>query len=142
MMGWRHPLDKFKITSRFKAIDPAHPKPPGHLGTDYAAPEGTPLKAINDGKVVLNEWSEGMGWCLTIHTDGKNFWGYAHMKEQSPIKVGASVKEGDVVGKVGNTGKYSQGAHLHFVLSRSPKAPYGLGKLFDAYDFIEKRKAK
>jgi len=141
-MAWRHPLDKFRITSKFRAIDPAHPKPPGHLGTDYAAPAGTPLKAINNGTVVLNEWSEGMGWVLTIHTDRKNFWGYAHMHKQSPLAVGTVVKEGDVVGKVGNTGKYSAGAHLHFVLSNSPKAPYGLGKLADAYEFIQKRLGK
>lgn len=139
-MAWRHPLDKVKISTQFGVKDALHPN--GHKGVDYVAPAGTPLKAIYKGKVVLNEWSEGMGWCLTIWTGGKSFWGYAHMSEQSPLKRGKIVQSGDVVGKVGNTGKFSAGAHLHLVLSDNRKAPYGIGKLQDGYRFIEAREGK
>jgi murein DD-endopeptidase MepM/ murein hydrolase activator NlpD len=136
--NWRQPLDKFKITCVFGLKDEYHPN--GHRGTDYAGvPEGTPLKAVADGMtVVLNKGlkdSPGLGNVLVLQI-GSRFFGYSHMKEQSPLKVGDKVNAGDVVGKMGNTGNFSHGAHLHFTLSDTVAGVYS-GTVMDAHQFLE-----
>ena len=136
--NWRQPLDKFKITCVFGLKDEYHPN--GHRGTDYAGvPEGTPLKAVADGMtVVLNKGvkdSAVLGNVLVLQI-GSRFFGYCHMKEQSALKVGDKVNAGDVVGKMGNTGSASHGAHLHFTLSDTVAGVYS-GTVLDAHQFLE-----
>jgi murein DD-endopeptidase MepM/ murein hydrolase activator NlpD len=136
--NWRQPLDKFKITCVFGLKDEYHPN--GHRGTDYAGvPEGTPLKAVADGMtVVLNKGvkdSAVLGNVLVLQI-GSRFFGYCHMKEQSALKVGDKVNAGDVVGKMGNTGSASHGAHLHFTLSDTVAGVYS-GTVMDAHQFLE-----
>lgn len=107
-----------------------------HNGVDIAAASGTPIKAAADG-VVVNADTEangdGFGNRVVLkHPDGRATV-YAHMVAPAPVKVGQSVKRGQVIGKVGNTGK-SYGAHLHLTMldnyDRNPNIYY-LGELLD-----------
>lgn len=137
-MAWRHPLDKFKLGSGFMVIDKYHTAP-GHRGTDYnGVPEGTPVKAVNDGTIALNKWSDVLGHVVVLRTASRQYFGYCHLKEASPLAVGTAVKSGDVVGKLGNTGSASFGAHLHFAGCVKPEGVFA-GQLFDAYKFIEEQ---
>jgi murein DD-endopeptidase MepM/ murein hydrolase activator NlpD len=135
--NWRFPVDKVKLGSLFGLVDQWHKNP--HRGIDYVAPEGTPIKACGDGKVVANEWSDGLGHVVIIQV-GKWFFGSNHMVEKSPLAVGTAVKSGQVIGKVGNTGKFSAGAHLHQTLSLEPRGNFA-GKVYCAHTFVTKMKA-
>ena len=140
MLNWRQPVDKVKLGSLFGAVDQWH-KAPGHRGTDYnGLPAGAPLKAVADGKIVLNKWSDVLGHVVVLQVD-KYYFGYCHMLEASPLKVGTAVKSGAVVGKLGNTGSASAGNHLHFTMSNIPTGVFG-GKVYDAHAWIEKMKAR
>lgn len=107
-----------------------------HNGVDIAAASGTPIKAVADGVVVNTDTVEnddGFGNRVILkHSDGRATV-YAHMVEPTSVKVGQSVKKGQIIGKVGNTGK-SYGAHLHLTIldnyDRNPNIYY-LGELLD-----------
>ncbi len=132
---FRQPLDKFELGTKFGVVDKAHPN--GHRGTDYNGfKAGTALKAVNDGTIVTNQWSDVLGWVVVLKV-GNRYFGYCHMLKQSPLKIGTVVKSGDVVGKAGNTGSASDGVHLHLTLSLKQ---YGVfqGKVYDAYAFLVK----
>lgn len=135
--NWRYPLDKFKLGPAFGVKDALHPN--GHRGTDFnGVPEGTPVKAVCNGmKVVLNKAlkdSTVLGNVIVLQV-GDRFIGYCHLHEQSPLKVGAIVNAGDVVGHLGNTGTASAGAHLHLTLGDTVTAVYS-GTVEDAYAFL------
>ena len=139
MFNWRQPVDKVKLGSKFGAVDQWH-KPPGHRGTDYNGfAAGYALKAVGDGVIVLNKWSDVLGNVVVLQV-GKHYFGYCHMLEASPLKVGTKVKSGAVVGKAGNTGSASAGVHLHFTLGLTKDAVF-YGKVYDAYTFINKMAA-
>ena len=85
-----------------------------HKGTDFAAPLGTPIMASGDGKVVRARWCGGGGNCVKIKHNSSYSTVYAHMsKFASSIFEGARVKQGQIIGFVGSTGK-STGPHLHY----------------------------
>ena len=88
-----------------------------HHGTDFSARSGTPLLAVNVGRVIFAGWMGGYGKVVKIrHTDGYMSL-YAH---QSSIRVhvGDNVKKGQIIGYVGSTGQ-STGPHLHFGLMKN-----------------------
>ena len=88
------------------------PKSP-HTGTDIAAPEGTPVKAASDGKVILSGHDYFYTGNMVIIDHGQGLQTiYAHLKE-AKVKAGDVVKQGDVIGLVGKTGR-ATGAHLHW----------------------------
>ncbi len=85
-----------------------------HRGTDFAAPEGTPIMASGDGKIVRARWCGGGGNCIKIKHNSTYSTVYAHLKKFSRgIKEGARVKQGQIIGYVGSTGM-STGPHLHY----------------------------
>ncbi|WP_031475558.1 peptidoglycan DD-metalloendopeptidase family protein [Agathobaculum desmolans] len=89
-----------------------------HPSIDIAAPEGTPIGAYKSGKVVKSGWSDGYGWVIEIeHSDG-TISAYHHMMEKSAVPVGTEVKQGETVGKVGQTGN-STGPHLDLSILRN-----------------------
>ena len=85
-----------------------------HRGTDFAAPMGTPIMASGDGVVKKAGWCGGGGNCVKIKHNSTYQTVYAHMsKFARGIKNGVRVKQGQIIGYVGSTGK-STGPHLHY----------------------------
>ena len=85
-----------------------------HRGTDFAAPEGTPIMASGDGVVTKASWCGGGGNCVKIKHNSSYSTVYAHMSKFSRLaKTGTRVKQGQIIGYVGSTGK-STGPHLHY----------------------------
>ena len=85
-----------------------------HRGTDFAAPMGTPIMASGDGVVKKAGWCGGGGNCVKIRHNTTYQTVYAHMsKFARGIKPGVRVKQGQIIGYVGSTGK-STGPHLHY----------------------------
>ncbi|MBD1372588.1 M23 family metallopeptidase [Hazenella sp. IB182357] len=97
----------FRISSRY-----GWRKGRKHKGLDLAAPQGTAIYALYDGKVSLVRFQDGgAGHYIRIkHSGGETK--YFHMGERSHLKVGMKVKAGQKIGHVGNTGS-STGPHLH-----------------------------
>ena len=85
-----------------------------HRGTDFAAPMGTPIMASGDGIIKKAGWCGGGGNCVVIKHNSTYQTVYAHMsKFAKNIRKGVRVKQGQVIGYVGSTGK-STGPHLHY----------------------------
>ena len=85
-----------------------------HKGTDFAAPEGTPVMASGDGKIIRARWCGGGGNCIKIRHNSTYSTVYAHLKNFGRgIKEGKRVKQGQIIGYVGSTGM-STGPHLHY----------------------------
>ncbi len=101
-----------------------------HRGTDFAAPEGTPIMASGDGVIIKAGWCGGGGNCVKIKHNKTYQTVYAHMKNFSNLAVpGNRVKQGQVIGYVGSTGM-STGPHLHYeVLENGKKINSQLLKL-------------
>ena len=88
-----------------------------HTGLDFAAPTGTPLKAVHSGTITEAGWNGSYGYrtVLTLD-DGTEIW-YAHQSSIG-VSVGQKVSTGDVIGRVGATGNVT-GAHLHLEVHTS-----------------------
>jgi murein DD-endopeptidase MepM/ murein hydrolase activator NlpD len=115
------------ITTYFGEVGPYSPR--GHAGIDVAAPQGTPIQAIDDGEVLKAYWNEdGYGGLVIIgHPSGYETW-YGHMARFS-VEKGQQVKRGEAIGAVGSTG-YSTGPHLHFEVRQD-------GQLIDPLHFLK-----
>jgi lysozyme len=83
----------------------------GHKGVDLQVEMGTPLRAVSDGVIVDSDFEKGWGNFLVMKDDRGIYHLYGHM--QSGYKKGGPVKKGEVIGKVGMTGRAS-GPHLHW----------------------------
>ncbi len=93
-----------------------------HLGIDYAAPIGTPVKAARAGKIIFAGRKGGYGNAIIIRHEGLYKTLYGHLRNfRRGIKRGKYVKQGQVIGYVGSTG-LSTGPHLHFGLYRGSRA--------------------
>lgn len=97
-------------------IDPFNGGNANHRGTDFAAPRGTPIYAAADGVVDMAQWFSSFGRYVQIkHLNGYQT-AYAHMNAIADgITPGTRVRQGQVIGYVGSTGR-STGNHLHFEL--------------------------
>lgn len=94
-------------------IHPITGDPRFHSGTDLAAPLGTPVLAAYAGQVVLADFLGGYGLTVAVnHMQDTQQTLYAHLSEVF-VQAGDTVKQGDVIGRVGSTGN-STGPHLHF----------------------------
>jgi len=92
-----------------------------HKGTDFAAPMGTPIMASGDGIVTRARWCGGGGNCVKIKHNSNYQTVYAHMKNFAlGIREGRRVKQGQIIGYVGSTGK-STGPHLHYEVIKNGK---------------------
>ena len=86
-----------------------------HPYLDIAAPAGTVVKAIANGTVIFDGWSEETGYTIQIQHDGDIISIYKH-NEKLLKKTGDKVSAGSPIALVGNTGKLTTGEHLHFEL--------------------------
>ena len=121
------PLEFARITSHFSSAR-MHPilrivRP--HYGVDYAAPIGTPVKAIGDGRVTACTNEGGSGRMVRIQHNSVYATGYMHLSRFGEgIAPGKLVKQGDIIGYVGSSG-LSTGPHLdfRFYMNGSPVDP-------------------
>lgn len=110
------PLRFSRISSRF-SNSRFHPilkirRP--HHGVDYAAPVGTPVHAIGDGRIIKLGYNEGAGRIVKIRHNSVYTTSYMHLSRYGKgIRNGTYVKQGDIIGYVGSSG-LSTGPHLDF----------------------------
>jgi murein DD-endopeptidase MepM/ murein hydrolase activator NlpD len=112
----RAPLDFTRVSSAFNPhrMHPILNTIRGHMGTDYAAPTGTPVHAAGDGHVSFAGWRGGYGNAVLLAHGGNISTLYGHMSRFARnIRVGTRVQQGDVIGFVGMTG-LATGPHLHY----------------------------
>ncbi len=138
------PLDNYyTITQAFK-----NDQPNQHLGIDYAANQGTPIKAAKDGTVIYTQsWnsSNGVeGWAsmgnavYIQHTDGMTLYMHLYNDPSNYVYVGKNVREGDVIGLVGTTGQ-STGNHLHFGYKIDGSFPYNNVNAYSVGTWVDPR---
>jgi murein DD-endopeptidase MepM/ murein hydrolase activator NlpD len=92
--------------------DPFLGRPAMHTGLDFRASTGDPVRATANGKVVTAGWSGGYGRMVEIDHGNGLSTRYGHLSEIG-VKVGETVKIGQIIGAVGSTGR-STGPHLHY----------------------------
>jgi hypothetical protein len=113
----KSPLNYKRISSYFgKRVNPVTKKVSVHHGVDYAAAYGTPVEAAADGTVIYAGWHKNhTGNTVKIrHANGYKTL-YGHLSKFGKYKVGDRVKQHDVIGYVGSTGR-STGNHLHYTI--------------------------
>lgn len=118
------PLHFSRISSRFSngRLHPVLKTRRPHHGVDYAAPKGTPVVALGDGKVIAKGWDpKGGGNYIKIRHNSIYTTVYMHMSNFAKgIGTGKDVRQGDVIGYVGSTG-LATGPHLDFRMYRDGK---------------------
>ena len=108
------PMEFSRVTSSFskRRFHPVLKINRPHLGVDYGAPTGTPVRTVGDGRVVFAGRKGGYGNVIEIKHDGSSSTLYAHLSRIF-VKRGERVERGQRIGAVGTTG-VSTGPHLHF----------------------------
>ncbi len=111
----RAPLEFKRVSSGFSSarLHPILNTIRAHQGTDYAAPEGTPVYAAGSGRIVFRGPRGGYGNAIEIDHGGGIQTVYGHLSRFAPLKAGARVQQGETIGYVGMTG-LATGPHLHF----------------------------
>lgn len=85
-----------------------------HPGIDWAAPRGTPVRAAGQGVVIAAERFGAYGYYVRIEHGRTVATTYAHLERYAPgLRPGRLVRQGDLIGRVGSTGR-ATGPHLHF----------------------------
>jgi len=119
--------------ARFGAARSGHT----HQGQDVMAACGTPLVAARGGRVQMSAWDDAAGNYLVIDGKGTKYdFMYAHLIAPSPLKDGETVRTGQPIGIVGETGD-ARGCHLHFEMWDAP-GWYEGGSPFDPLPYLEK----
>ena len=109
----RTPIDGARLTSSFGMRNhPIMGYSIVHKGVDFGAPTGTPIQAAGDGVVEAAGPFKGYGNYVRLHNNGTYSTAYAHMS-RIVVKVGQRVRQGQVIGYVGQTG-LATGPHLHY----------------------------
>ncbi len=135
-MSFYNPGDNFSDGSGYgPRTDPKNGTPSFHRGMDFPAPLGTDVPAAADGIVYFSDYLSSYGNLVVLehNINGENVYTlYAHLDSLSPLQVGDSVSQGEVIGEVGSTGTRSTGPHLHFEIIKDQPNP--LKKGHDTYD--------
>jgi len=110
------PVTNYRLTARFGASSRLWSN--RHTGLDFAAPSGTPVRAVKAGRVTSAGWDGAYGWKLIIkHDDGTETW-YCHLS--SFATRSGTVAAGERIGRVGSTGNVT-GPHLHLEVRTADK---------------------
>ncbi len=134
------PLKYRRISSRFSRhrLHPIFRVYRPHLGIDYAAAIGTPVQAVGDGIVILRQRKRGAGRFVKIRHNSVYTSGYMHLsKYGNGIRVGARVKQGQVIGYVGQSG-HATGPHLDFRFYKNGRAVNYLTQKFPSSKSVTK----
>lgn len=128
----KSPLEFTRITSGFTYARP-HPILGGvrpHLAVDYAAPPGTPVRAVADGTVVVAGWNSGNGIQVHLRHHAGYETMYNHLSRLGPgVGPGRRVSQRQVIGYVGSTG-LSTGPHLDYRVAKNGRFVNPLGEKF------------
>ncbi|MFN7905300.1 MAG: peptidoglycan DD-metalloendopeptidase family protein [Pseudobdellovibrionaceae bacterium] len=130
----KSPIQYGRISSRFqmKRFHPVLKIVRPHLGVDYAAPTGTPVRVVGDGIVEAIGKNSGAGNFIKIRHNGTYSTAYKHLSRFAKgLKRGSSVQQGKIIGYVGSTG-LSSGPHLHFEFYMGGRYVDPLGRKFPA----------
>ncbi|WP_407702523.1 M23 family metallopeptidase [Streptomyces niger] len=112
------PVSSFTITATFGQAGDRWAA--DHTGLDFAAPTGTPAKAVHSGTITQAGWAGSYGYRIVVTLDdGTELW-YCHLS--SMVKTSGKVNTGDVIGRVGATGNVT-GPHLHLEVRPSADSP-------------------
>lgn len=107
------PMEFSRLSSGFAMrFHPLLQKWRAHLGVDYAAPTGTPVRTVGDGVVEFAGQQNGYGNVVQIKHNNARSTLYAHLS-RIDVKAGQRIEQGQRIGAVGSTG-WSTGPHLHF----------------------------
>ena len=112
----RSPIKSARVVSKYskRRYHPVLKTNRPHLGVDYGARTGTPIRSTATGQVIKRGWSGGYGKMIIVQHGSKYRTLYAHMSRYADgTSVGSYVKQGQVIGYVGSTG-LSTGPHLHY----------------------------
>ena len=128
----KSPLEFTRITSGFTYARP-HPILGGvrpHLAVDYAAPVGTPVRAVADGRVLIAGWNGGNGIQVHLRHHAGYETVYNHLSRLAPgVRPGGRVSQRQVIGYVGSTG-LSTGPHLDYRVAKNGRFVNPLGEKF------------
>lgn len=116
----KYPLDFVAVTSQFSdsRMHPVLKRRAPHLGVDFAAPIGTPVRAVADGIITFAGYATGYGNQVGIEHQTPYGSSYSHLKRIARgIRLGSEVRKGQVIGYVGRSGM-ATGPHLHYMLFR------------------------
>jgi murein DD-endopeptidase MepM/ murein hydrolase activator NlpD len=116
----RYPLQFTRISSVFTSarFHPILERVRPHKGVDFAAPRGTPVRAVASGKVTFAGRQSGYGNIVCIDHPGPYDTAYAHLERiEKELDQGDRVERGQIIGYVGSTG-LATGPHLHFELHK------------------------
>lgn len=105
--GYGHRIDPFTKTGKF------------HGGVDFAAPDGSPIRSIGNGRVVYSGKKSGYGNIIEILNQDGYLVSYAHNR-MNLVKKGDRVQRGDLIGYVGSTGR-ATGPHLHLEVRKDDR---------------------
>jgi len=107
------PMEFSRVTSGFAMrMHPILQRMRAHLGVDYAAPTGTPVRVVGEGVVDFAGWQNGYGNVVHVRHGGDRLTVYAHLS-RIDVRKGQRLDQGQRVGAVGATG-WATGPHLHF----------------------------
>ncbi len=135
----RFPLEFTSISSHFteSRFHPILKTNLPHMGVDFAAQRGTPVRAVGDGVISEAGWNGSYGKSIDLKHESSYLSRYAHLQGFAPgIRPGASVTKGQIIGYVGSTGR-SSGPHLHFELYKDQQFIDPLSVDFPAEEIIE-----
>jgi len=110
----KYPIEFTRISSRYtgRRFHPVQKIFKAHLGTDFAAPTGTPIRSVGDGIVEEAQYKSNNGNYVKIRHNGTFTTQYLHMSRiEGGIRAGTRVRQGQLIGYVGSTG-LATGPHL------------------------------
>lgn len=133
------PLKYTRISSRYtmRRFHPVLGRWKAHLGTDFAAPHGTPIVATAAGVVVESAFSGGNGNYVKIKHDNVYTTQYLHMSKRA-VKKGQRVAQGQVIGYVGSTG-LATGPHVCYRFWKNGKQVDALAQVFPPSEPIQEK---
>ena len=137
----KSPLKFSRISSRFtmKRFHPVQKIFKAHLGTDYAAPKGTPILSVGDGTIEEAQYRQYNGNYVKVKHNSTYTTQYLHMsKIAKGIKRGVHVKQGEVIGYVGSTG-LATGPHVCFRFWKNGKQSDHLKEKFPSSEPVKKQ---
>jgi murein DD-endopeptidase MepM/ murein hydrolase activator NlpD len=140
----KYPIEFTRISSRYtmNRFHPVQKRWKAHLGTDFAAPVGTPIRSVGDGYVEEAQYKSNNGNYVKIKHNGTYTTQYLHMSRiASGIHAGMRVRQGETIGYVGSTG-LATGPHLCYRFWRNGVQVDALGIELPASEPIKKEFAE